>query len=76
VTKQTGCTEYYALERGKQLIKEKFPRSYSQTQPIEIFKEVGYWRISGTLPPQVAGGVPTVKLHIDTCNLLEISHTQ
>jgi len=71
-----SCNKNLALEIGTKLIHDKFPRSVNDPNPIKIYERDGLWRIKGTLPPKVAGGVPNVKLDRNTCKLVAIYHTQ
>jgi hypothetical protein len=73
---QYNCNQQAALEKGTLLIHDKFPRSINDPNPIKIYERDGFWRIKGTLPPKVAGGVPNVKLDRKTCKLVAIYHTQ
>ena len=70
------CNKHIALDKGTRLIHEKFPRSINDPNPIRIYERERLWIIKGTLPPQVAGGVPKVKLDRETCELVAIYHTQ
>ncbi len=73
---QDDCSKQTALDKGTELIHEKFPRSVNDPNPIKIYERDGLWRIKGTLPAKVAGGVPNVKLDRETCKLVAIYHTQ
>jgi hypothetical protein len=74
--KQDNCNKRTALDKGTQLIHEKFPRSINDPNPIKIYERDKVWRIKSTLPPKVTGGVQNVKLDRKTCKLVAIYHTQ
>lgn len=66
-----------ALHRGEAILLAHYGRAVlAEERPLVARLDAGIWMVSGTLPPNVAGGVGTVELSAVDGHAIQTYHTQ
>ena len=69
-------TEAEAIELGVEAIEEEWPDSYLDFKPYRAFLEKGAWRVVGTSPRGVRGGVPYAEVRASDGAVIRTALTQ